>query len=704
MIRKTRIPTFLSLFLLFLLLAEMIPLKAQAGRSSMVSSGSSVFTTIFLMGHNYKYYNRPYAFESQIISDLSKYNTHIVYLNNNNLSFHQFPVPPSESFPDTSSITEINFIGTPSQRGKISKLISKLNFPELKILIYLYLLNLISPEPNSENTVIVRVSPTQFSHIKGYTEYLVKQTYAVLLAPRSLTEAKTTTQVKYKDSENVDISVATHYQQEDYVQVYERPGRIRMIKEGEKIIYRKKYSGLVSIPYKHGRGLLEKHGGPLYGTSQLEKDGKTYYIEWIDDWVWGDPKWQPSFCKEAGLFCYNSYAFSPWIKKISVTNIQTTSEPITRALNSDIIYLRQPRCTHGSRTGWFKKRSWVRCDTEALSADGRVGHAVYEDSKKSWGGFFFEFALPAALFMVGAYYLGPYLAATNEVVQGTTATAVTTLTTSAIDIAPTAFTETVVQAAGGAITGYVTTVSASPIAIGFLTASKLAIAVSFALSDPIVQMVSTPEGFGTVEDSNKLSVGNWTWTGGFESLPIVPPITQGTTYVIDPLSASRQVSQTQQFIGWYDPDGPSGSQAQQNKTTSSSWISSNTSVATISSGLASCVSSGSVIITSVYSGITATASLTCTALPKVPQCTFTANPASILLPQSSTLSWSCQYADSCSIDQGIGSVSSVSGAKNVTPTQTTTYTLTCSGLDGSRSYQATVNVGFTPRLREVIPR
>ena len=723
MIRKTRIPKFLSLFLLFLLLAEMIPLKAQAIGFSR--RGSSVFTTIFLMGHNYKYYNRPYAFESQIISDLSKYNTHIVYLNNNNLSFHQFPVPPSESFPDTSSITEINFIGTPSEVRAFSK-DNLWKVRQLKKNIEwrknqgrkIYLSeedrdfledfdNLNFPEPNSENTVIVRVSPTRFSHIKGYTEYLVKQTYAVLLAPRSLTEAKTTTQVKYKDSENVDISVATHYQQEDYVQVYERPGRIRMIKEGEKTIYSKKYSSLVSIPYKPGRGLFSRlfsYSPPLYGTSQLEKDGKTYYIEWIDDWVWGDPKWQPSFCKEAGLFCYNSYAFSPWIKKISVTNIQTTSEPITRALNSDIIYLRQPRCTHGSRTGWFKKRSWVRCDTEALSADGRVGHAVYEDSKKSWGGFFFEFALPAALFMVGAYYLGPYLAATNEVVQGTTATAVTTLTTSAIDIAPTAFTETVVQAAGGAITGYVTTVGASPIALGFLTASGLATAVSFALSDPIVQMVSTPGGFGTVEDSNKLGVGNWTWTGGFESLPIVPPITQGTTYVIDPLSASSQVGQTQQFIGWYDPDGPSGSQAQQNKTSSASWISSNTSVATISSGLASCVSSGSVTITSVYSGITATASLTCTALPKVPQCTFTANPASILLPQSSTLSWSCQYADSCSIDQGIGSVSSVSGAKNVTPTQTTTYTLTCSGLDGSRSYQATVNVGFIPRIREIIPR
>ncbi len=89
---------------------------------------------------------------------------------------------------------------------------------------------------------------------------------------------------------------------------------------------------------------------------------------------------------------------------------------------------------------------------------------------------------------------------------------------------------------------------------------------------------------------------------------------------------------------------------------------------------------------------------------QVPQCTFTANPFSIIPPASSTLSWSCQYADSCSIDQGIGSVNNVSGTKGVRPVKTTTYTLTCSGLDDSRSYQSTVNIGFIPKLREVIPR
>jgi len=91
---------------------------------------------------------------------------------------------------------------------------------------------------------------------------------------------------------------------------------------------------------------------------------------------------------------------------------------------------------------------------------------------------------------------------------------------------------------------------------------------------------------------------------------------------------------------------------------------------------------------------------------QVPQCTFTANPTTIILPASSTLSWECIYADSCSIDQGIGSVNNVSGTKQVRPTKTTTYTLTCQGPDGDGNtpLQTSVNVGFVPWIREVLPR
>jgi hypothetical protein len=88
---------------------------------------------------------------------------------------------------------------------------------------------------------------------------------------------------------------------------------------------------------------------------------------------------------------------------------------------------------------------------------------------------------------------------------------------------------------------------------------------------------------------------------------------------------------------------------------------------------------------------------------QVPQGTFAPNPGSIILPETSTLTWSLQFADSCVIDHGIGAVNPVSGNHEVRPQQTTTYTLTCQGTDGSRSFPATVKV-FSPSRREILPR
>ena len=88
---------------------------------------------------------------------------------------------------------------------------------------------------------------------------------------------------------------------------------------------------------------------------------------------------------------------------------------------------------------------------------------------------------------------------------------------------------------------------------------------------------------------------------------------------------------------------------------------------------------------------------------KIPRCTFAADPTSIILPQTSVLSWSCSYADTCSINQGVGSVNPISGTQEVRPSATTTYTLACNSSDGERTWQSTVNVGFTPRVREVAP-
>ena len=123
-----------------------------------------------------------------------------------------------------------------------------------------------------------------------------------------------------------------------------------------------------------------------------------------------------------------------------------------------------------------------------------------------------------------------------------------------------------------------------------------------------VQTVSTtPDRGGIIIASNKISVLA-------PSCTLVP-----SSYVIFPTSTSRTIGQTQQFTGLYDPDGPSGAQPQQNVTNQASWNSSNTNVATINnSGLATCRSSDSTIITSVYQGLMATANLSCVSLSQPP--------------------------------------------------------------------------------------
>lgn len=69
---------------------------------------------------------------------------------------------------------------------------------------------------------------------------------------------------------------------------------------------------------------------------------------------------------------------------------------------------------------------------------------------------------------------------------------------------------------------------------------------------------------------------------------------------------------------------------------------------------------------------------------------FTAAPSSIIAGQSTTLSWNTLNANSLSIDKGVGTVSGESVI--VTPTQTTTYTLTASNTSGVVTKFLTVSV------------
>jgi len=70
---------------------------------------------------------------------------------------------------------------------------------------------------------------------------------------------------------------------------------------------------------------------------------------------------------------------------------------------------------------------------------------------------------------------------------------------------------------------------------------------------------------------------------------------------------------------------------------------------------------------------------------------FTATPSSIYLAQSSTLSWAISNATYVFIDQDIGVVSP-SNSVVVTPSATTTYTLTATNANGSRVVMTTITV------------
>jgi hypothetical protein len=71
---------------------------------------------------------------------------------------------------------------------------------------------------------------------------------------------------------------------------------------------------------------------------------------------------------------------------------------------------------------------------------------------------------------------------------------------------------------------------------------------------------------------------------------------------------------------------------------------------------------------------------------------FTANPGVVAPGESSTLTWSSTNATSCSAADGWSGTKGISGSQVVTPSQTTSYTLTCTGNGGSTSQVITLTV------------
>ncbi|MDD5171157.1 MAG: hypothetical protein PHN75_20240, partial [Syntrophales bacterium] len=89
---------------------------------------------------------------------------------------------------------------------------------------------------------------------------------------------------------------------------------------------------------------------------------------------------------------------------------------------------------------------------------------------------------------------------------------------------------------------------------------------------------------------------------------------------------------------------------------------------------------------------TVTRSVILTVIPVPVQISLTANPSVLQSGSPTTLQWNVTGADTVTIDQGVGDVP-IYGSKVISPTQTTTYTLSARNASGSvsRSVVVTVN-------------
>ncbi|HSB71302.1 MAG TPA: OmpA family protein, partial [Candidatus Methylomirabilis sp.] len=89
--------------------------------------------------------------------------------------------------------------------------------------------------------------------------------------------------------------------------------------------------------------------------------------------------------------------------------------------------------------------------------------------------------------------------------------------------------------------------------------------------------------------------------------------------------------------------------------------------------------------------------------PAAPTVSLSANPATIVQGQCSTLTWTSTNASTATIDQGIGGVD-LSGSRQTCPTSTTQYAISATGPGGSRTAATTVTVTPPPPAPRPVER
>ncbi len=200
--------------------------------------------------------------------------------------------------------------------------------------------------------------------------------------------------------------------------------------------------------------------------------------------------------------------------------------------------------------------------------------------------------------------------------------------------------------------------------------------------------VSIDNGIGTVEPAGSLSVSpteSTTYTLTAEGPGGTASAETSITVNIPPPLASISVNPT--LIA-------------QGESATLSWTSENAASCSISPDIGEVDLNGSLEITpettTTYTvtatGAGGTASATVTvSVTEEPVVSISAAPTAISSGESTVLTWSSINIDSANIDNGIGSVD-LSGSQTVTPENTTTYTLSCTGSAGTVSTSVTVYV------------
>lgn len=87
--------------------------------------------------------------------------------------------------------------------------------------------------------------------------------------------------------------------------------------------------------------------------------------------------------------------------------------------------------------------------------------------------------------------------------------------------------------------------------------------------------------------------------------------------------------------------------------------------------------------------------------PSPPTCTITADPATLAMGKSATLTWSSNNASSIELDPGLGEQQAF-GSLTVSPQESTTYTLKVTGPSGNASCDARVTIAIPPQTKPAV--